>query len=98
MKDRFAERRLLQLGLTVNALRPFPGGPASVPAFFSGWLTSELAPHGLAATAIDTVTHVARHGVSTRRDRVGLAAAGLTAAGLVALMGSGRSARVEVED
>ena len=51
MSDRFLVRQLVQLGLAANAFRPLPGGPAMVPAFFSGWLTSELAPHlaGLAA-------------------------------------------------
>ena len=67
MRDRFLTRQLTQLGLTVNAIRPMPGGPASVPAFFAGWLTAELAPHLLAATAADTAVHLARHGVRSRR-------------------------------
>jgi acetyl esterase/lipase len=98
MKDRFAERRLAQLALALNALRPIPGGPASVPAFFAGWLTAELAPHALATTTLDTAIHVARRGMPTKRDRVGVAAAGLTAAGLVSLMASGQRARHEIED
>jgi acetyl esterase/lipase len=98
MKDRFATRQLLQLGLTANALRPIPGGPASLPAFFAGWLTAELAPHALAATALDAGVHTLRHGVHTRRDKVGLAAAGLTSAGLLALISAGQRARGEVED
>ena len=53
-----------------------PGGPAMVPAFFSGWLTSELAPHLAGLTALDTAVHVARHGVHDRRDALGVAAAG----------------------
>ncbi|MDT4936456.1 MAG: hypothetical protein QOG80_127 [Pseudonocardiales bacterium] len=98
MKDRFATRQLVQLGLTANALRPIPGGPASVPAFFAGWLTAELAPQVLAATALDVGIHLARHGVGTRRDRIGLAAAGGTAAGLASLMVAAQRARGEVED
>ncbi|HLY34350.1 MAG TPA: alpha/beta hydrolase, partial [Jatrophihabitantaceae bacterium] len=98
MKDRFATRQVVQLGLAANALRPVPGGPASVPAFFAGWLTAELAPHALALTTADAAIHTLRHGVHTRRDRVGLAAAGLTAAGLVSLIRAGQRARGEVED
>ncbi|HJQ44391.1 MAG TPA: alpha/beta hydrolase [Jatrophihabitantaceae bacterium] len=97
MKDLFAARQLAQLGLTANALRPIPGGPASVPAFFSGWLTAELAPHVLTATVLDAGIHTARHGVRTRDDRIGLAAAGLSAAGLVSLIRAGQRARGEVE-
>jgi acetyl esterase/lipase len=94
----YAARQLAQLGLTANALRPIPGGPASVPAFFSGWLTAELAPHALAATVLDAGVHVARHGAPTRADKVGLAAAGLSAAGLASLIRAGQRARGEVED
>ena len=60
----FSPASSTQLGLTVNATRPIPGGPASVPAFFAGWLTAELAPHLLAATALDAGVHVARHGAA----------------------------------
>jgi len=98
VKDRFAARQLLGLGLAANALRPVPGAPASLPAFFAGWFTAELAPHALAATAADAAIHTARHGARTRSDRLGLAAAGLTAAGLVAAIRSGQRARGEVED
>ena len=98
MRDLFAARQLAQLGLTANALRPIPGSPASVPAFFSGWLTAELAPHVLAATVLDAGIHTARHGVHTRSDRVGLAAAGLSAAGLASLIRAGQRAKHEVED
>ena len=55
MSDRFLSRQLLQLGLVGNALRPLPGPPASIPAFFSGWLTAELAPH-----LIEDLSEVAR--------------------------------------
>ena len=98
MSDRFLTRQLVQLGFTANALRPVPGGPASVPAFFSGWLTGELAPHLAAATALDAVVHTARHGVRTRRDAVGLLAAAANLAGFAALTGRGRRAAGEIED
>jgi acetyl esterase/lipase len=97
MGDRFLIRQAAQLGLTVNATRPIPGGPASVPAFFAGWLTAELAPHLAAATALDAGVHVARHGAHTSRDRLAL---GLTAANLAAygsLIAAGQRARVEID-
>ncbi|WP_231569643.1 alpha/beta hydrolase [Prescottella defluvii] len=83
--------------LTANALRPVPGMPLSVPTFLSGWLTAELAPQLLAATAADAAVHVARHGVRRRGDAVALAAAGLSIAGLAAVIATGRGARTEME-
>ena len=97
MSDRYLVRQLAQLALTVNATRPIPGGPASIPAFFAGWLTAELAPHFAAATVLDTGIHVARHGVHDRRDRIGLAAAATNAALYAALIAAGHRARHEVE-
>ncbi len=88
-------RQLAVLGLTANALRPIPGMPASVPAFFAGWLTSELAPQLLAATLVDSAVHVVRHG---RRDGVALAASAFSVAGLAAVISAGRGAAAEVED
>lgn len=98
MRDLFAARQVAQLGLTANALRPLPGGPASVPAFFAGWLTAELAPHAFAATALDAGVHTLRHGVSRPADRIGLAAAALSLAGQASLVVAGQRARQEVED
>ena len=97
MSDRFLTRQLITLGLTLNATRPIPGGPAALPAFFAGWLTAELAPQLLTATALDAVGHVARHGLGTRRDRLGLAAAAIASAGYGALIHAGNRAGTEVE-
>jgi acetyl esterase/lipase len=98
MRDRFLTRQLLELGLTANALRPVPGGPASVPAFFAGWLTAELAPHLAAATAVDAGVHLARHGVRSRHDALAAAAAGANLAAFAALIAGGRRAAHEIED
>ena len=94
MRPRFRTRRAVQLALTANALRPLRGEQASIPAFFTGWLTGELAPHLLALTAADTAAHVARHGT---RDRLSLGLAGLSAAGLAALIVDSQRARGAVE-
>jgi acetyl esterase/lipase len=96
--DWFLTRQVAQLGFTANALRPVPGGPASVPAFFSGWLTAELAPHLLAATATDAAVHTVRNGVHNRRDALGLLAAGANLAGLATMIAGGRKAAQEIED
>jgi acetyl esterase/lipase len=98
MSDRFLTRQLANVALAANATRPVPGGPASVPAFFAGWLSSELAPHLLTATAIDSTAHIARNGLSRRSDKLGLAAAALASAGYASLMTTGQRARNEVED
>jgi hypothetical protein len=79
-------RRAAQLGLTANALRPARGQWASIPAFFSGWLTAELAPHLLLAQAAEAATQLARRQYSTRGDRVALAMSALSIAGLGALL------------
>jgi acetyl esterase/lipase len=96
-KSRLLLRRAAALGLTANALRPNRWAWSSVPTFFAGWLTAELAPQLLAAQAVDTVTQLARGRVRTRNDQLGLAMGALTMAGLGALMASGHGARREVE-
>ncbi len=95
--DRFRTRQLVQLGFAANALRPIPGGPASVPAFFGGWLTGELAPHLLGITALDATAQVARHGVRSRRAALDVLAAGANIAAYSALIAGGRRASREIE-
>ena len=97
ISNRFLLRQVATAGLAANALRPIPGMPLSVPTFLAGWLTAELAPQLLAAVVVDSAIHVARRGVRTKADVVGLAAAGLSTAGLAAVIAAGRGARVEVE-
>jgi acetyl esterase/lipase len=97
MRPRFLTRRAIQLALTANALRPWGGERASIPAFFAGWLTGELAPHLLAVTAADTAAHLARYGARTRADRIALAVSGASAVGLGALIADAQRARGEVE-
>ncbi|SFB46172.1 Acetyl esterase/lipase [Amycolatopsis marina] len=96
MQPNFRLRRAVQLALTANAVRPLRGR-ASIPAFFAGWLTAELAPHLLALTAADSAAHVARRGLRGA-DRTGLAMGAVSAAGLAALIGSGSRARAEAEE
>ncbi|MFE0023909.1 alpha/beta hydrolase fold domain-containing protein [Amycolatopsis sp. NPDC059021] len=98
MQPNFLTRRAIQLALTANAVRPVRSKRATIPLFFAGWLADELAPQQLALTAADTAVHLARHGARRPSDRIGLALAGLTAAGLGSLIATARRARGEVED
>jgi acetyl esterase/lipase len=102
MSHGFLARRLLGLGLTANALRPLPGlvsgATPSIPAFFAGWLTTEMAPQLLALTVADTVTHLARHGRGGRADRLGLGLAVASMAGLGALVAISERSEREVQD
>lgn len=90
----FRRRQAVTAALTANAIRPVPGFGIGVPAFFAGWLTGELAPHVLALTAADA----AAHSIGRRRDPVGLALAGASAAGLGYLVWQSRAVRHSVED
>jgi acetyl esterase/lipase len=96
VRDRYLIRQAANAALVANALRPTPGTWASIPAFFAGWLTAELAPHLFALTAADTAITLARHGV--RDERRGLLAAGVAMTGYAALLAAGHRARDEVED
>lgn len=93
MTSAFARRQLLTAALTANALRPVPGYWFGVPTMFAGWLTSELAPHLLAATATDTFAQLARG----RRNQEGLALAAANAAGLALLVRQSTAARDDVD-
>ncbi|MFF0813990.1 alpha/beta hydrolase fold domain-containing protein [Rhodococcus sp. NPDC003318] len=97
MSTFFALRQALNTAASVNAIRPMTGVRTSVPAFFAGWLTSELAPQLLAATALDAGVHVARHGLRSRTDRLGLALAATAGAGLAANILAGGRAGVEMD-
>ena len=85
----FRRRQLVTAALTANAVRPLPGFRTGIPAFFAGWLSGELAPHLLAATAADSLAHLTR-ARGGRRDPLGLALAGLSTAGLGFLIAQSR--------
>ena len=94
MSRRFLKLSAAGAALTVNGLRPLPGSnPLSVPSFFGGWLTSELAPHNLAITVVGTAAHLrSRRRSGTRLDRDDVLALGLNAlsvAGLAVMIRQG---------
>lgn len=90
----FRTRRAAQLALTANALRPIRGTWISLPAFFAGWLTAELAPQLLAVTAVDTARHVLKR---EQTDWAGVGLAAICSAGTIALVRSAARARHEIE-
>ena len=90
----FRLRQLALAALTANAVRPVPGFRAGVLAFGAGGLTTELAPHLVALAAADAATHA----TGRRRDPVGLALAGASAAGLLLLVDQARRVREHVEE
>lgn len=69
----YLRRQLVTSALVANAIRPVPGTALSVPAMFGGWLVSELAPHVIAGTAVDTALEVTRRGKDPRHALLGLA-------------------------
>ncbi len=69
----YLRRQLVTSALVANAVRPVPGVVASVPAMFGGWLVSELAPHFIAGTAIDTGLEITRRGKDPKHALLGLA-------------------------
>lgn len=92
MSDRYVLRQAALAALTANVLRPLPGMPLSPVSFFSGWLAGELAPHLMAAAAVDTTVHLARHGLSDRRSKIGLALGAGSMLGLAAALRTSRTA------
>ncbi|MBZ5738808.1 alpha/beta hydrolase [Nocardioides mangrovi] len=92
----FLRRQLVTAALTANAIRPVPGFRAGIPAFFAGWLTTELAPHLMALTAADTAGHVVRRG--RRRSRAGLALAAANLLGQGFLVDQARRVQKTAED
>lgn len=92
----FLRRQVVTAALTANALRPVPGFRAGIPAFFAGWLTSELVPHLMALTAGDAAAHVVRR--KGRRSKAGLALAAANLAGQAFLADQSRRVQKDAED
>jgi acetyl esterase/lipase len=92
----FLSRQVVTAALTANAIRPVPGFRAGIPAFFAGWLTSELVPHLMALTAADTAAHVVRR--RGRRSKAGLALAAANIAGQAFLADQSRRVQKDAED
>lgn len=94
MAGTYLPRQLVTAALTANALRPPRHFVAQVPSFFTGWVTSELAPHLLALTVADAARELGRR----RPSRLGLAVAAITGVGLGALVGESAGAQHRVDE
>jgi acetyl esterase/lipase len=94
----YRRRQLVAAALTANALRPLGGRYASIPAFFAGWLASELAPQLLAASMADTTAELTlRRHRTGHPSRSGLALAAVTTAGLGYLIVNANRSATHVE-
>lgn len=94
----YPRRQLVSAALTANALRPLGGRYASIPAFFAGWLASELAPQLLAATLVDTAGELTvRRRRTGHTSRAGLALAAVATGGLAYLIVNASRAATHVE-
>ncbi len=82
MSAGFARRQVALAALALNAVRPLPGRWAGIPAFALGWPVSELAPHLLGATLVDTAAELTVRRRTSDPSTTGLVAAG-AAAGLL---------------
>ena len=94
----FRRRQLVFAALSANAVRPFTTRRTAVPAFFAGWLASELAPQWLVVTAADAAAEL-----TLRRKRIGhvdplgLALAASTTAALGWVVVNARRSATHVE-
>ena len=93
METLFVVLALVGVASTLNALRPLPGSWLSVPSFFAGWLTSELAPHWLVLHVLGVIAFVAA-GAATP---LALAASALTAVNLAVLIRQSAQAQDVIE-
>src|SRR5436189_5667809 len=94
----YRSRQLVSAALTANALRPVAGRYASIPAFFAGWLASELAPQWVATTLADTALELTvRRGRGGAPSRSGLALATFTLGGLGYLIVNATRSATHVE-
>ncbi|MEO5654142.1 MAG: alpha/beta hydrolase [Marmoricola sp.] len=96
----YLRRQLATAVLTANGIRPLRGRYTSIPAFFAGWLVSELAPQLLVASLFDTTAEVAvrRHAERDGRpSRAGLALAAVGTAGLAYLIVNAQRSASHVE-
>ena len=82
MSAGFARRQVALAALALNAVRPLPGRWAGIPAFALGWPVSELAPHLLGATLVDTAAELTVRRRTSNPSTTGLVAAA-AAAGLL---------------
>lgn len=98
MTSRYRRRQLVLAALAANAVKPLPGGRSGLAGFAVGWPTSELAPHLLTASLIDTAAELTVRRRSGRPSRLGLLAAGASVGLLGYSIATARRARTDLDD
>jgi acetyl esterase/lipase len=76
----------------LNALRPLRAAPVLLPAFFSAWLTAELAPQLVVLTGLEVAVFLVLGAVAGPGGVVALVLSGLTLVGLLRLVRLSESA------
>jgi len=96
---RYRRRQLALAALAANALRPPAGGRSGIAGFSVGWPVSELAPHLLVASAVDTALELTvRRRRSGTTSRIGLLAAGTSMGLLGYSIAAARRARIDLDE
>ena len=98
MSRGFARRQVALAALALNAVRPLPGRWAGIPAFALGWPVSELAPHLLSATLLDTAAELSVRRRSSAPSTTGLVAAAASAGLLAYSIAAARRVGTELDD
>ena len=97
MPHAFLIASIVGLVFVLNAIRPVPGMVLSLPSFFAGWLTAELAPQLLVIHAIVATTLGLTGGFYGWQGHLALAFDILIAVGLGYLISVGQRARHVLE-
>ena len=98
MSHAFLIASCVGLFFVLNAIRPVPGMVLSLPSFFAGWLTAELAPQLLVIHTVVATTLGLSGGFRGWQGHLALAFDVLIAAGLGYLIVVGQRARRVLED
>lgn len=98
MSSGFSRRQITLAALALNAVRPMPGRWAGIPAFALGWPVSELAPHLLGATLVDTAAELTVRRRKSAPSVTGLVAAAAAAGLLSYAVARSRRVGLELDD
>ena len=98
MSAGYARRQLILAALALNAVKPPPGGWAGIPGFAFGWPVSELAPHLLGASLVDTAAELTVRRRTSAPSTTGLVAAAAAAGLLGYAIASSRRVGTELDE
>jgi acetyl esterase/lipase len=78
MSRGFRRRQVTLAALALNAVRPMSRGRSAIAGFVLGWPVSELAPHLLTLSAVDTAAELTVRRRKSAPSTIGMVAAGAT--------------------